>query len=393
MKASDFTTGGNDREKAMSNLLKTEKTDAVNTGLVEKADKSAKALKGDLYSVGKKGTHGAGSTALDAIARKRKKTSAADALDGKSRSQITGKNALTKKVQSRHNLNKSLKRGAKGVAAKAAHNALKDSELEGTDDLVATTHTGAKLAGKARKHLRSGKDALEKKDSLGALSEKKYRTEKLDKKAAQKRMQFSKYFHRNVYENAATQAGKKKALTILSGGIKGMLSSLAGAVSQFFPLIIAFILAFGLISVVGGGAADEEQKSASLDGMPAWVTYGADAIFLVIDLVPMRRYECFRRRERFLGVLVFAKLIRISIADILVVSVITRARCKTEPKAPPVDEISNLPVHLGSLLPLNGSVPSLLLSINIADWHTSTLHNARLHAFSMELGSLGASSP
>lgn len=42
MKASDFTTGGNDREKAMSNLLKTEKTDAVNTGLVEKADKSAK---------------------------------------------------------------------------------------------------------------------------------------------------------------------------------------------------------------------------------------------------------------------------------------------------------------------------------------------------------------
>ena len=58
MKASDFTTGGNDREKAMSNLLKTEKTDAVNTGLVEKADKSAKALKGDLYSVGKKGTHG-----------------------------------------------------------------------------------------------------------------------------------------------------------------------------------------------------------------------------------------------------------------------------------------------------------------------------------------------
>lgn len=106
---------------------------------------------------------------------------------------------------------------------------------------------------------------------------------------------------------------------------------------------------------------------------------GADAIFLVIDLVPMRRYECFRRRERFLGVLVFAKLIRISIADILVVSVITRARCKTEPKAPPVDEISNLPVHLGSLLPLNGSVPSLLLSINIADWHTSKQDNGRLH--------------
>lgn len=261
MKASDFTTGGNDREKAMSNLLKTEKTDAVNTGLVEKADKSAKALKGDLYSVGKKGTHGAGSTALDAIARKRKKTSAADALDGKSRSQITGKNALTKKVQSRHNLNKSLKHGAKGVAAKAAHNALKDSELEGTDDLVATTHTGAKLAGKARKHLRSGKDALEKKDSLGALSEKKYRTEKLDKKAAQKRMQFSKYFHRNVYENAAAQAGKKKALTILSGGIKALFVPIAGAIGQFLPFLIAFLLAFGVIAAFSGGAAYEDSDS------------------------------------------------------------------------------------------------------------------------------------
>lgn len=52
---------------------------------------------------------------------------------------------------------------------------------------------------------------------------------------------------------------------------------------------------------------------------------------------------------------------------------------KTEPKAPPVDEISNLPVHLGSLLPLNGSVPSLLLSINIADRHTSKQANGRLH--------------
>lgn len=31
----------------------------------------------------------------------------------------------------------------------------------------------------------------------------------------------------------------------------------------------------------------------------------------------MRRYECFRRRERFLGVLVFAKLIRISIPSTL----------------------------------------------------------------------------
>ena len=74
MKASDFTTGGNDREKAMSNLLKTEKTDAVNTGLVEKADKSAKALKGDLYSVGKKGAPVGGGAKQLNVLRRRKET-------------------------------------------------------------------------------------------------------------------------------------------------------------------------------------------------------------------------------------------------------------------------------------------------------------------------------
>lgn len=56
MKASDFTTTNSDREQAMNRLIQTEQTDAVNSGLVGKADKSAKALKGDLYAVGKNST-------------------------------------------------------------------------------------------------------------------------------------------------------------------------------------------------------------------------------------------------------------------------------------------------------------------------------------------------
>lgn len=276
MKASDFTTTATDRENAMGNLIQTETTDAVNSGLVGKADKSAKALKGDLYSVGKKGTHGAGSAALDAIAKKQRKTSAADAAlatDAGRKKTGQSKNPLTRKAQGHLNLKKSLKRGAKGAAAKAAGGVLKDSELEGADDLVYAGLTGKKLAGKAKKRLRSGKDALAKEESLGALSEKKYRTEKLDKKSAQKRMQFGKYFKKNVYENAAEGAAKKKAATLLSGGIKGLLAPLTGAAAQFLPAIIAIILVFGLIAAISGGAADEEKKSASLDGMPGWVTY------------------------------------------------------------------------------------------------------------------------
>ena len=46
-------------------LLQTEMTDAVNTGIVDRADKSEKSLKSGLYSVGKKtSTGGAASAAL-----------------------------------------------------------------------------------------------------------------------------------------------------------------------------------------------------------------------------------------------------------------------------------------------------------------------------------------
>lgn len=276
MKASDFTTTNSDREQAMNRLIQTEQTDAVNSGLVGKADKSAKALKGDLYAVGKKGTGGAKSAALDAIAKNQKKTSAADAaLDSETRGKKTGqvKNPLTKKAQSRHNLKKSLKRGVKGTAAKATHGALEGSELEGADDVVYAGITGKKLAAKAKKRLRSGKDALAKEDSLGALSEKKYRTEKLDANAVQKKAQFTKYFQKNVYETAAAQGAKKSAAAVLSGGIKALLAPLAGAAAQFLPAVIAIVLVFALLAAISGGAADEEQKSASLDGMPGWVTY------------------------------------------------------------------------------------------------------------------------
>lgn len=49
-------------------VLQTEMTDAVNTGIVGRADKSEKSLKSGLYSVGKKtATGGAASAALAAV--------------------------------------------------------------------------------------------------------------------------------------------------------------------------------------------------------------------------------------------------------------------------------------------------------------------------------------
>lgn len=83
MKASDFTTTSSQREAASQTLLQTEQTDAVNSGLVGKADKSGSALKGSLYSTGKKAaTGGAASAALSSVTKGRRGASSAEPVSG-----------------------------------------------------------------------------------------------------------------------------------------------------------------------------------------------------------------------------------------------------------------------------------------------------------------------
>lgn len=273
MKASDFVSSTGERNETLSNLIQTEATDAVNTGLVGKADKSTKALKGDLYEVGKH-TGGAKSAALAAVTRN-KKTDAADAASTEGerirKRANAAKSPLTRQIQAKKNLKKSLRRGAQ---AKAVNKALEDTYFEGTDRVVYKGHAAVKTAGAVKKKLSSSsKDALEKNDSLGALSEKKYRKEATDKKLLQRKMQFSRYFQRNVYENASEGVVKKKSLT-LAGSMKGALAAAAGALSNLLPGILVIILIMSVLTGIFGGAADEEsKKSASLDGMPGWVTY------------------------------------------------------------------------------------------------------------------------
>lgn len=278
----------------MTGLLQTEQTNAVNTGLVGKADKSGTALKGNLYEVGKRHTQGAGSASLSATLKTKKKTSAADGsttdaahtavkkAKGRAVGDVAESEQVNAAAQSRHHLAKNFRGRAKTAATRrASHTALEDSELEGADDFVyggksahrtiksVKKRLSSRAAGKAT--LKTGKDALAPENSLGALSEKKYRKKALGKKPSQQAMQFTQYFKKNVYGQAALTA--KKSAAILSGGIKGLLAPLATGVSQLLPVFLSFLLVFGLIAAIAGGAADEDKKSASLDGMPAWVTY------------------------------------------------------------------------------------------------------------------------
>lgn len=279
----------------MTGLLQTEQTNAVNTGLVGKADKSATALKGDLYAVGKRHTQGAGSASLSATLKTKGKTSAADtattdaahsaikkAKGSASKAGAGTAEEINATAQSRHHLAKGFKGRAKTAAMhKASRTALEDSELEGADDFVYGGQNAYRTFKSVKKRLSSrasgkdtlktGKDALASENSLGALSEKGYRKKALGKKTSQQAMQFSQYFKKNVYSQAALTA--KKSVALLSGGIKGLLAPLAAGASQLLPAFLAFLLVFGLIAAIAGGAAEEDKKSASLDGMPAWVTY------------------------------------------------------------------------------------------------------------------------
>ena len=93
-------------------LLQTEMTDAVNTGIVDRADKSEKSLKSGLYSVGKKtSTGGAASAALAAVTSRRKGKVDADGKAGAA---------------------------ASALASGATHKLLEGSELEGVDDAYHT---------------------------------------------------------------------------------------------------------------------------------------------------------------------------------------------------------------------------------------------------------------
>lgn len=94
-------------------VLQTELTDAVNSGIVENADKSEKSLKSGLYSVGKRAsTGGAASAALAAVTNGRKGGKTGSADGGASPKGKAGKaNAA--------------------MAHAAVHSALEGSELEG----------------------------------------------------------------------------------------------------------------------------------------------------------------------------------------------------------------------------------------------------------------------
>ncbi|MGJ0829962.1 glucosaminidase domain-containing protein [[Clostridium] innocuum] len=310
MKPSDFVSTSGQKQDMSQSLLQTEMTDAVNSGIVGRADKSEKSLKSGLYSVGKKAsTGGATSAALAAVTKSHggRKDSTSTAIKNNvingalSDSELEGADTVyyggkgtyravrgiqkrigarastdgkptTEKIQ----LKRQLKNALKGTSVNAAREAISGTELEGAD----TVYYGGKGTYRAVRGIQkriAGKDALSSKKSLGKLSEKKSQSKSMDTLEAKRKAQAKGYFKKTVYDTAEkvkAAAVAEKTIggkVLVSKGGSGLLMSVAPIILPV--LIMAMLVIILFLGILGGIAGDDAQKKASLDGMPSWVTY------------------------------------------------------------------------------------------------------------------------
>ena len=323
MKPSDFVSTSGQKQDMSQSLLQTEMTDAVNSGIVGRADKSEKSLKSGLYSVGKKAsTGGATSAALAAVTKSHggRKDSTSTAIKNNvingalSDSELEGADTVyyggkgtyravrgiqkrigarastdgkptTEKIQ----VKRQLKNALKGTSVNAAREAISGTELEGAD----TVYYGGKGTYRAVRGIQkriAGKDALSSKKSLGKLSEKKSQSKSMDTLEAKRKAQAKGYFKKTVYDTAEkvkAAAVAEKTIggkVLVSKGGSGLLMSVAPIILPV--LIMAMLVIILFLGILGGIAGDDAQKKASLDGMPSWVTY---------DLV----FSCLKAHEEY----------------------------------------------------------------------------------------------
>ncbi len=310
MKPSDFVSTSGEKQDMSQSVLQTEMTDAVNSGIVGRADKSEKSLKSGLYSVGKRAsTGGATSAALAAVTKshggRKDSTSAAikngvingalsdSELEGADTVYYGGKGTYravrgiqkrmaarastdgkptTEKIQ----IKRQLKNALKGSGANVVRETISGTELEGAD----TVYYGGKGTYRAVRGIQkrmAGKDALSSKKSLGKLSEKKSQSKAMDTLEAKRKAQAKGYFKKTVYDTAEkvkAAAVAEKTIggkVLVSKGGSGLLMSVAPIILPV--LIIAMLVIILFLGILGGIAGDDAQKKASLDGMPSWVTY------------------------------------------------------------------------------------------------------------------------
>lgn len=285
MKASDFVTTSEQKVAASERLLFTEQTDAVNTGIVDSADKKGVSALNGASAIRKAAKAGMGNAVLAATSEKHSDRAAGQGTGGTGLPDGTGESGGR---TFRTRLGNGAKGAAKGFAAKAVHSTLEGSELEGVDDAyykgkaavrAARYVKGRLSASKAKRTLSlDGRDPTQPGSPLGGLSEKKYLKKAADPAAVKRRAQAAGYVKRRTYQaaakNAAAAASKTAAAhSATTAGLKGAagggLKAVAGAFGGLLAPLLGILLVVVFIAVLGGasGSSTQQQNQVSLNGL------------------------------------------------------------------------------------------------------------------------------
>lgn len=264
-KIDDFVTTAQEKYQSSENLITTEKTDAINSGIVDGSSK----LQRHGYSPSLSPSHHLSRNTN--VIKDRQDTNSVegdkshdDYEQGKGSGQIDPESTTSQKFSSKLALKKSLTVSATQSMRKGVHKALENSELEGLDDAYYRGKQTYHAPRNIKKAVRTGKTVIAK--VTGKQAAKKKAT---DAAKTQAQKQFKSYFQKNVYKTAATRnvqkAATKKTLLSLGKPILGKVALITAPVILFiFALLMSIIL---LTTLFASSGAKESNSFASLSGV------------------------------------------------------------------------------------------------------------------------------
>ncbi|HEL1130528.1 TPA: hypothetical protein TVH00_000831 [Streptococcus equi subsp. zooepidemicus] len=263
-KIDDFVTTAQEKYQSSENLITTEKTDAINSGIVDGSSK----LQRHGYSPSLSPSHH-----LSRNTNVIKDRQDANNVEGdkshddyeQGSGQIDPESTTSQKFSSKLALKKSLTVSATQSMRKGVHKALEDSELEGLDDAYYRGKQTYHAPRNIKKAVRTGKTVLAK--VTGKQAAKKKAT---DATKTQAQKQFKSYFQKNVYKTAVNKSASAAASKVaFVSVIKAGLGKLVFFVAPVLICIILGFLSSLLVVAMLFSGADEEEKSSfgSLSGV------------------------------------------------------------------------------------------------------------------------------
>lgn len=248
-KIDDFVTTAQEKYQSSENLVTTEKTDAINTGIVGGQRTSSSQA------------HGSSSASISEASLEEPCAENISSAVSEQSPSFVQKTASSIPVQ------------------KMTNKFLEDSELEGIDDLYykgKRTYQAAKnvknqLLSKQGKGITSPSSVTKKGKSSLAKTQGKEKTKKAAATAkTQAQKQFKSYFQKNVYKTAVNKSASAAASKVaFVSVIKAGLGKLVFFVAPVFICIILGFLSSLLVVAMLFSGADEEEKSSfgSLSGV------------------------------------------------------------------------------------------------------------------------------